>query len=57
MGARRGATDEAGRIVQGGHPCGERIWLCRLPRRDATKMGLEAMDRAKGYIGKPTPAK
>jgi hypothetical protein len=22
---------------------------------DATKMGLEAMDRAKGYIGKPTP--
>ena len=29
-GARRGATDEAGRIVQGGHPCGQRIWLCRL---------------------------
>ena len=22
---------------------------------DGTKMGLEAMDRAKGYIGKPTP--
>jgi cytochrome c553 len=22
---------------------------------DATQMGLEAMDRAKGYIGKPTP--
>ena len=23
---------------------------------DGTKMGLEAMDKAKGYIGKPTPA-
>jgi cytochrome c553 len=24
--------------------------------RDGTKMGLEAMDRAKGYIGKPNPS-
>ena len=54
-GTRRRASDEAGRIVQGGHPCGERIWLCCLPRWGCHQDGIGSDGSGKGYIGKPTP--